>query len=482
MAPRPRLSQQTLAALPDGVAAPTYDRARLLPGIVHFGPGAFHRAHIASYIEALLPRDPRWGIAAIALRTGALGPALAAQDFLYTLAELDEPPRYRVLGALKNYVAAPTNRELALAQIEHPAVRLITITVTEKGYCLDANGALDLAHADIVHDLAEPGAPVSLVGWVAEGLARRRASRLAAPVVMSCDNVMANGPKLRGAVLDFVGALGHHGLADWIAAEVRFPATMVDSITPASDEALRTRVAAAIGLEDAAPVQRESFAQWVVEDMLGPEAPDLAAVGAQLTSDVHAWEQAKLRLLNGAHSTLAYVGLQRGCATVGEAIRDPQLGPFVERLMREDVAATLKPTRGLDIPAYIDALLQRLRNPAVTHRLIQIAADGSLKLPYRLLETIADLLAAGRAIARPSAAVAAWMGFVRNAARRDVSLNDPLAAKLKTVGQACTEVGTRDVPRFLALGEVFPRELAQDRRFLAALVEAYDDPDATLTG
>jgi fructuronate reductase len=228
-------------------------------------------------------------------------------------------------------------------------------------------------------------------------------------------------------------------------------------------------------------VQRENFAQWVIEDTLGPQAPDLAAAGAQLTNDVHAWEQAKLRLLNGAHSTLAYVGLQRGCATVGEAIRDPQLGPFVERLMREDIAATLRPTRGLDIPAYIGALLQRLRNPAVTHRLIQIAADGSLKLPYRLLETIADLLAAGRPIARPSAAVAAWMGFVRNAAQREVSINDPLAVKLKAVAKACTEAGARDVPRFLALGEIFPRELAQDRRFVAALVEAYDDLDAALT-
>jgi fructuronate reductase len=481
MAPRPRLSQHTLAALPAGVGAPSYDRATVVPGIVHFGPGAFHRAHIASHVEKLLPRDPRWGIAAIALRSGLLGAALREQDFLYTLAELDEPPRYRVLGALKDYIAAPADRVRAMAQLEHPAARLITMTVTEKGYCLDAGGALDLAHPDIAHDLAKPAVPVSLVGWLATGLARRRDRGLAPPVVMSCDNVMSNGPKLRRAVLAFVGALGHRDLADWIASEIRFPATMVDSITPASDDGLRNRIAAATGLDDAAPVQRESFAQWVIEDALGPEAPDLVAAGAQLTSDVHAWEQAKLRLLNGAHSTLAYVGLQRGCATVGEAVRDPRLGPFVERLMREDVAATLRPVRGLDIPTYIAALLQRLRNPAVTHRLIQIAADGSLKLPYRLLETIADLLAAGRPIARPSAAVAAWMAFVRNAARRDVSLNDPLAAKLRAIGMACSEVGDRDVPRFLALAEIFPRELAQEPRFIAALVDAYDDLDAALT-
>jgi fructuronate reductase len=480
MAPRSRLSQQSLAALPAGVAAPNYVRAAVLPGVVHFGPGAFHRAHIASYIEALLPRDPRWGIAAIALRSGALGAALAEQDFLYTLAELDEPARYRVLGALKGYTVAPVDRASALAALTHPAARLITMTVTEKGYCLDAGGTLDLAHPDIVRDLAEPSAPHSLVGWLVEALARRRQQGLLPPIVMSCDNVMANGPKLRGAVLAFAGALGRSDLADWIGAEVRFPATMVDSITPASDDALRSRVAAALGLDDAAPVQRERFAQWVIEDTLGEDAPDLAAAGAQLTNDVHAWEQAKLRLLNGAHSTLAYVGLQRGCATVGEAIRDPQLGPFVERLMRDDIAATLKPTRGLDIPDYIGALLERLLNPAVVHRLIQIAADGSLKLPYRLLETVADLLAAGRPIDRPSAAVAAWMGFVRNAAQRDVALNDPLAPKLKAIGKACIEIGVADVPRFLALAEIFPRDLAQDSRFNAALVEAYDDLDGAL--
>jgi fructuronate reductase len=480
MASRPRLSQKTLSSLPAGVAAPAYDRSAVLPGIVHFGPGAFARAHLASFVEKLLPRDPRWGIAGIALRTGTQGPDLALQDFLYTLAELDEPARYRVLGGLKDYIAAPADRARALAQLDHPGARLITMTVTEKGYCLDAGGALDLSHPDIAHDLADPAAPVSLIGWLAEGLARRRAGSLPPPVVMSCDNVVSNGPKLRRAVLAFAGALGRRDLAAWIESDVRFPATMVDSITPASDDALRARVADAIGLEDGAPVQRESFAQWVIEDDLGPDAPDLAATGAQLTGDVHAWEQTKLRLLNGAHSTLAYVGLQFGCATVGEAIRDAKLGPFVERLMREDIAATLRSTRGLDIPDYIGALLRRLRNPAVTHRLIQIAADGSQKIPYRLLETIADLLAAGRPIARPSAAVAAWMRFVRSAAQRGVALNDPLAPRLTALGMSCTGSGAADVPRFLALGEVFPRDLAREPRFNAALVSAYDDLAAAL--
>ncbi|HEY0302039.1 MAG TPA: hypothetical protein VGC36_11920, partial [Rhizomicrobium sp.] len=273
---------------------------------------------------------------------------------------------------------------------------------------------------------------------------------------------------------------GDAELARWIEGEVRFPATMVDSITPATDDALRARVAAAIGLTDAEPVQRESFAQWVIEDVLGPDMPDLAAAGAQLTGDVHAYEQAKLRLLNGAHSVLAYAGLLLGHATVGQAIGDPRLGPFVERLMREDVAATLRGARGLDIQDYIGVLLRRLRNPAVSHRLAQIAADGSLKLPYRLLEPIADLLRLGRPIARPCVPLAAWMRFVRAAAVAGQPLNDPLAAELIAAGKACSGGAVTDVPRFLALTAIFPRDLATAPAFAAAVAAAYDDLEGAL--
>jgi fructuronate reductase len=480
MANTPRLSQKTLAAIAPGIAIPAYDRDAVAPGIVHFGPGAFQRAHLASYVEALLPRDPRWGMVGVALRHGAQAAALAGQDYLYALAELGEPTRFRILGALKDYIVAPADPARVFARLDDPAARLVTITVTEKGYCLNARGELDPDHPDIVHDLRRPGAPISLIGWLAEGLRRRRAAACAPFVVMSCDNVASNGAKLCRAVVAYAAALGRRDLARWIEAEVRFPATMVDSITPATDDALRTRVAAAIGLEDAAPVQRESFAQWVIEDSLGPGMPDLAAAGAQLTSDVHAYEQAKLRLLNGTHSALAYLGLLFGHATVGNAMADARLSGFVERLMREDIAPTLRPAQGQDIPTYIGALLHRLRNPAVSHRLTQIAADGSLKLPYRFLEPIADLLAAGRPVARPCVAVAAWMRFVCATARKGETLSDPLAPKLTAIAAACSGSAAADVPRFLALGEIFPRDLAHEPRVLAGLSSAYDDLAASL--
>ncbi len=470
MTNRPRLSQATLRAIAPGIAVPAYDRTAIAAGIVHFGPGAFARAHVASYVEQLLPHDPRWGIAGLALRRGAAGAALAQQDYLYTLAELDAVPRYRVLGGLKEIAVAPLDRAGALARLD--TARLITVTVTEKGYCLDARGELDLGHPDVAHDLANRDAPAGLIGWLALALGRRLG---APPVVMSCDNLASNGAKLRAAVLAFARAAGDGDLARRIEDGVRFPATMVDSITPAGDDALRARVADAVGLADAEPVQRESFAQWVVEDSLGPGMPDLAAAGAQLTGDVHAYEQAKLRLLNGAHSVLAYAGLALGHATVGAAMGDARLGPFVERLMREDIAPTLRAAHGLDIPDYIGALLCRLRNPAVTHRLSQIAADGSLKLPYRFLEPIADLLKLGRPVARPCVAIAAWMRFVQSAAACGDALNDPMAAKLLAVGKACSGRAVDDVPRFLALSEIFPGDLANEPRVRAAASAAYDD-------
>jgi len=476
----PRLSQKTLGAVAQGIAVPTYDRGGLAPGIVHFGPGAFLRAHIASYVERLLPGDPRWGICGIALRHGTQGAALAEQDYLYTLAELGEQPCYRVLGPLVDYLVAPSARAGVLARLVDPAAKLVTITVTEKGYCLDARGELDSAHPDIARDLTQPDAPVSLIGWLAAALERRRNAGQAPFVVMSCDNLVSNGPKLRSATIAFARALGRRDLGAWIEGEVRFPATMVDSITPATDEALCARVAAAIGLADAVPVQRESFAQWVIEDSLGPGMPDLAAVEAQLTGDVHAYEQAKLRLLNGAHSALAYLGLQLGHSTVRDAIDDPKLGPFVERLMREDVAPTLRAVRGLDIPDYIGALLRRLRNPAVSHRLAQIAADGSLKLPYRFLEPIADLLAAGRPVVRLCVPIAGWMRFVRSVAQRGETLNDPIAKRLIETGKACSGRAVTDVPLFLGLGEVFPRALAVEPRVIAAVSAAYDDLEGAL--
>ena len=449
-----------------------YDRAATTIGIVHFGPGAFFRAHQAAYIDDLLARDPRWAISAVALKTQGVRDALAPQGGLYTLVELGKVTRFRTIGAIRELLVASEDHERVAARLTSADTRLVTLTVTEKGYCLKADGALDLDHPDIRHDLAEPGRPVSVIGWLALGLARRRGAGLPPFTVLSCDNLPGNGRKLKAAVVQLAEARDP-GLAHWIEALARFPCSMVDSITPATDDALRDRVLAETGLEDAWPIQRETFSQWVIEDDLGPDAPDLASVGVTLTSGVEAWEKAKLRLLNGAHSTLAYVGLLRGHETVREVMADVELATFVRAMMTKDIAPTLHAPAGLNIPAYVEALLDRFRNPAIDHRLSQIAWDGSQKLPIRILSTVTDALAAGRPIDRLAVPVAAWMRFVVRQAKAGAAITDPMAARLSQVGRSAT-----GPEAFLALEAMFPAELAAGVRFSDAVATAWaQSPD-----
>ena len=468
------LSPAHLGRLRPEVQRPAYERGTLPPGMVHFGPGAFHRVHQAWFADELLTRDPRWSIAAVSLRNPEVRNALQPQGGLYTLATLDQAVSYRVMGALQELLVAPEDPQRVLSRLSAPTTQVVTITVTEKGYCLDAAGALDTGQADIQRDLQYPGQPQSLIGYLVEGLRRRRDAGLTALTVISCDNLVDNGVRL-GRAVSQLAQLRDPGLARWIEDHTHFPRTMVDSITPATTDALRERVAEASGLQDRWPVQRESFLQWVLEDELAANGPDWASAGVTLTDDVPAYDRAKLRLLNGAHSTLAYLGLLAGHETVAQAMQDERLASFVTALMREDIRPTLRAPRGLDLSAYIEAILRRFRNPAIRHALAQIACDGSQKLPFRLMGTIADNLEAGRRIDRLCVPVAAWMHFVRRQAARGERVTDPVAARLFEIGQACQNRSMQDLPLFFALQGVFPAPLGTAAPFTHALAQAYDE-------
>lgn len=459
------LSPASLTSVPPSIERPGHARHAIRTGIVHFGPGAFHRAHQAAYVDRLLDRDPRWGIAAVSLRTPATVDALKAQQGLYTLAVIDREPGMRILAAHSDAIGPGEGAQLRKL-LADPAVRIATSTVTEKGYCLAGDGTLDLAHPDVVHDLARPAEPASVIGWIVAGLADRRAAGTPPFAMLCCDNMTGNGAKLRAACAALARA-NDPGLADWIAEEVAFPDSMVDSITPASDAAFLAKVEEALGVEDRAAVQRERFTQWVLERFDLPGGPDLAAAGVTLTGDVRGYEQAKLRILNGAHSTLAYVGLALGHETVFEAMSDPRLAGFVTRLVHRDIAASLKPVEGLDVTAYADAVLDRFRNPAIRHLLSQIAWDGSQKLPYRLLDTIGEGLAAGRPIERLAVPIAAWIAFLRRKAEAGETITDPLADRL-----AAAAVSADPLAATLALHQVFPERLAGDTRFREAVRDA----------
>jgi len=466
----PRLCTATLGRVSAGVARPAYDRAATRIGIVHLGIGAFHRAHQAVYLDDVLVRDPAWAICGVSLRSADVRDALAPQDGLYALELLGETPQWRVIGAVREVLCAPDSPAAVLSRLADPDVRLVMLTVTEKGYCLEGD-QLDLAHPDIVRDLAHPHAPASAIGYIVAGLAQRRAQGVPAFTVLSCDNLPDNGGKLRRACVTYARQFDA-ALADWIDQTARFPRSMVDSITPASDDNLRERAAEALGLVDAWPVQREPYTQWVVEDDFALGRPDWSGVGVTMSNDIAGYDRAKLRLLNAPHSAMAYLGTLLGLETVAEAMQHPALGPFVGRLMREHIAPNVALPAGFNATGYIDAILSRFANPAVRHRLIQIAQDGSQKIPVRFLGTIADALAAGRPIDALCLPVAAWLHFVRLQAQAGVALADPMAAALVGIGKAARLDAAVDVSGFLALEGVFGA-LAGDKRFIDALVSAY---------
>jgi len=416
------------------------DRTGRVDGIVHLGIGAFARAHLLPATEAALRAGGErcWGVTGVSLRSPAVRDALAPQGYAYTLAlrdaDADGRPRetLQVLGALSHVLVAPEDPGAVLDAIAHPDTRIVSLTVTEKGYHHEpASGALRSDDPEIVHDLAHPDAPRTTLGFLVHGLQRRRARGLGPLTLLSCDNLPHNGATLRGLVLAFAQRVDA-GLADWIAAACRFPATMVDRIVPRCTDADRARIAARLGVEDAAPVVGEPFFDWVIEDDFAAGRPDWTAGGARFVAAAEPFEKLKLRMVNGCHSTIAYLAVAAGWATVDRALAEPALRRLVEAMMREEIEPTLPALAGLDLAAYRARLIERFANPALAHRTLQIAMDGSQKLPQRLLGTIADRLAAGASIERLALGVAAWLRHLRGVdeAGQPYELADPLAALL----------------------------------------------------
>ncbi len=471
-----RLSDATLAHLPPGIGRPGYDRTAMQAGIVHLGTGAFHRAHQAVVADAALRAgDRRWGVIGASLRSPATRDALAPQDGLYALNLRGETDRYAVIGSIGRILVAPEDPAALLAAMAHPAVRIISLTVTEKAYCLHpATGLLDEAHIDIQHDLSHPHAPRSAPGFLVAALARRRAAGLLPPTVLCCDNLPRNGVTLH-RLLARLGAQNDPSLGAWIADEVACPNTMVDRIVPATTDADRARVAAALGMEDAWPVVAEPFLQWVIEDRFTAGRPDFEAYGAALVSNVAPFETMKLRMLNAAHSAIAYLGLLAGDATVADAVQDPGLGAFVRGLMR-DAAQTLSVPPGTDVSGYGQALMERFANPALRHRTAQIALDGSQKLPPRLLDAMRDRLDQDLPVARHAMAVAAWMQHIATSP----IVQDPLADTLARAVHGCGPAALLDVAA--VFGDLATRPGARDAIIAALALLQQAGPRRALLG
>jgi fructuronate reductase len=467
-----RLSETALSSLPEAIVRPGYDRDRVTPGIVHIGIGAFHRAHMAAYVDSILQADRGWGIIGASLRRPDTRDALEPQDFLYTLAVRDASgTRCRIIGALLDVIDANADREGLLARMADPATRIVSLTVTEKGYCHDpATGELDADHPDIRHDLDRTDAPVSAPGLLVEALARRHAEGIAPFTVMSCDNLPANGRTTRRILIAFA-RLRDQSLADWLEANLACPSTMVDRIVPATTDADRAEISALTGVEDEWPIVTEPFTQWVIEDHFPSGRPAFETVGAQLVEDVEPFELMKLRMLNGSHSSIAYLGYLAGHQHVSEAIADPAIRKFIHGLMTNEVMDTL-PMPRTELEGYRDALLERFANPALKHRTWQIAMDGTQKLPQRLLGTIADRLDKGLPVTRLALGVAAWMRYVTgiDEAGAAIDVRDPHAKKLRAIADAAGRDATRLADRLFALEEVFGTDLPGNAAFRAEVV------------
>ncbi len=473
-----RLSTAALASLPSSVRRPRYDRAAGDIGIVHLGVGAFHRAHQAVILEDCLERgDTGWAIAGASLRSAETRDALEPQDTLYTLSTRSAAGEdLRVIGALRESHVAPENPGALLARMAAPTTRIVSLTVTEKGYCHDpATGELNEAHPDIRHDLAHPEAPRSAIGYLARALVLRRAAGLAPFTVLCCDNLPANGRTVK-RVIDRFSTLLSPEFGRWVGDRVLCPASMVDRIVPATTDEDRARISAALGVEDRWPVVTEPFWQWVVEDRFSLGRPDLAAAGVELVADVTPFEHMKLRLLNGSHSTLAYLGYLAGFETVAETMTDPAFATLIREMMAEDITPTLAMPAGTDLAGYARALIERFRNPALRHRTWQIAMDGSQKLPQRLLGTARDRLAKGAPIGRLALGIAGWMRYVSGTDEKGaaIDLRDPMAERLTSIAAEAGPVATRLAPALMAIPEIFGTDLPADPRFFVPVTAALE--------
>jgi len=413
-----RLSLESLAQLPTDVRRPDYDFRRLGVGIVHLGLGAFHRAHQAVFTEeAIIAGGGDWGILGASLRHAATPEALAAQDQLYTVETLASSASYRVVGAIRASLCAPMDRASLRRALVSPQTHIVTLTITEKGYCLGADGTLDFTRPEIAEDLQNPDEPNSAIGWIAQGLATRAVQRGPPITVISCDNLQANGARLCGAVTAFAQRCRPDVLS-WMKDNVAYPRTVVDCIVPAATDAMRGRVARALGVDDMACVQRETFSQWVIENRFAGPHPAWDRAGAQIVDDVEAYGRLKLHVLNACHSALAYLGLPRGYIFVREAIADVNLAQFLDDLVSTEIAPALDPLPVLD---YWRAVRTRFSNPRIDHRLSQIAEDGSAKLAERIFPLMIANAGNGAPVRLLARIVRGWLesaygqGHVRSA-------------------------------------------------------------------
>lgn len=469
MTPRIRLS--SLADIVGPASRPAYEPARHGCGIVHLGAGAFHRAHQADYTDAALAAGGGdWRIIGVSLRGNEVADALNPQNGLYTLIERDAAgARAKVIGSIERIIAATHEPAALMQQLAAPSTRIVTMTVTEKAYGINRSTmTADPSHPAVAADLSKPRQPAGVLGVLTEALRLRRAAGVDPFTVLCCDNLPDNGGFVRAGIVDFARR-SDPALAEWIAANVAFPSSMIDRITPASTQQTLDDAFRSTGCVDQAAVETEPFRQWVIQDWFPSGRPAWEKGGALFVDDVHPYETMKLRMLNGSHSMLAYVGFLTGRRYVRDAVGPEGFPALIARHLTA-AASTLQPLAGIGLDTYAANVLARFANPAIAHETRQIAMDGTEKLPQRLLAPAVELLARGADIGPFAFAVAAWMRYCLGRLDDGATymLNDPREAAIaKAVSAARTP---SDISRALHdLPRLFPERLRTDQSWLDAV-------------
>ena len=480
------LNTSALAQLPDSIGTPSYDRSALTAGILHVGIGNFHRAHMAVYLDRLfaLGESHDWALCGAGVRSGdvTMRERLAKQDWLTTVVELDPSGlTAQVVGSMIDFVEV--DPAITIAKMAEPAIKIVSTTITEGGYYVDAlTDGFDTKHPDIVADAANPDAPKTVFGMVIKALRIRRDAGLAPFTFMSCDNLPENGHVAKRTVIG-LARLSDPDFADWISANVAFPNSMVDCITPATSDRERAMVADKFGITDAVPVACEPFRQWVLEDNFPQGRPALEKVGAEFVEDVAKYELMKLRILNGGHAAIAYPSALIGHHFVHDAMADPLISEWLDSLEQREIIPTLTPIEGVDYQAYREKIIERFSNPEVGDTIPRLCLDGSNRQPKFILPTLRDALATGADVSGLALEVALWCRYCARVdeAGNEIAPNDDNHVVLKSLAD---EAKGRPVA-FLENTAVFG-DLAQNEVFVAAFGQAlnslYDNGvKATLT-
>ncbi|MGO2240134.1 MAG: mannitol dehydrogenase family protein [Halomonas sp.] len=470
-----QLSNLNLAKLSADVATPAYDRQSLTPGIVHIGVGGFHRAHQAMYLDALMNQGEAlgWGIVGVGVMPGdkRMQQALAAQDYLYTLVVKHPDGQYepRVIGSMVDYLFAPEDGDAVVEQMADPAIRIVSLTVTEGGYNFHpVSGEFDVDNPQIRADLANPTQPFSSFGLVVEALARRRAQGVTPFTVMSCDNIQGNGDVAKRMFAAYAQARDPE-LGAWLTTEVAFPNAMVDRITPVTSPVDIEELSQRFGVEDAWPVVCEPFTQWVLEDDFPLGRPAFEKVGVQLVDDVEPYELMKLRLLNASHQALTYFGYLAGYRYAHEVCQDPLFVNFLMGYMCEEGTPTLSPVPGVDLEAYRLTLIERFANPQIKDTLARLCAESSDRIPKWLVPVIRQQLAQGGDIARSAAVVASWARYAEGVDEQGQAIE--IVDRLKAPLMAIAAQNRTRPTAFIESRELFG-DLSDSPRFVDAYLAA----------